>query len=1131
MKHPFYLWLALWLGLLAQVSHATHLKGGSLTWKRDTAVSGFTVEATAIISYDLSAESFVTPVNPPTVDKVKGLPLYQPGNIVTASCNLEWGDGQSTFLDTFEVVAVDFAAQILTMKAIEPSQIRHPYTTSGTFHAQLVTSDRDGGEELVNRQDSEMRIRSTVPVNLVSPSPNRPPAFDQATGNLVIIPKGVTGAQIVSFQAPIALDPDLATNPNETVKYRFIATEGEASNLSGAPWESSSGLTISPTGLISWNTFGIEQTIKTYCIQVVAEDFATPTSTTAKSRTTIEFQVWIDDTQQTGVPEIVVLPATPVIYAYPGQKAEFRIIGSDHADNSRLTVVYDPLELPAGAVLVPTAGFAGASHEDEDPRVTSTFSWTPNSGDLNSSHTMHFKFRDEDDMESDVVTVTVQVVNEPPALEPLVLNVTPEEHITVPSGGVVSFTVTGTCATAGLPLALYPEGELPEGATMDDPLPVTGTGSVQSTFTWTAPPGLVTDPFEPIEVKFTLGDAHRRETTVSVYISLVPALPSISLLPGAPPSFAAPLWQNLTFDFNVAGGFGTNGTLTVESELGNLDNIIVTSPHVSTLTWPVLPGQIRNGVLRLRVYDEWGQSAVLEVLVNVGPASAPDWWATYNVLTGGTAEDYGMANQGQLKAIATAAYQAMEAEYPDLATGTFEGINLAAYVASFSPTQGNYSPVVQGQVKNAASLFYAAIGAVTGNGNIGVPWTGDWDDDRHGAPTSVGQIKTIFSFPTPLRRMFNSSPTVNITHPWDGLTFTAGMTIPVIADAADPDGSITSVAFYEGTTLLGTVTSPPYQTNWLNTTPGTYTLTAVATDDDGVERTSTPVGVTLDVNDLPVTSNVSPSPVQSKYPEGSTITINATASDNHGVQSVSFYHGTTLLGTDTTAPFSFAWTNVPAGTHSLTAQATDNLGATGSFAPATIITVVTPTTVTLRNTTGGYSGMVDTYIRSDSVNATAGSATTLVIDRVPDTSALLKWDLSSIPSTATVLAVSMTFNVESPSSKENEVYAAARAWNPATATWNTSGVSAWGTAGAKATTDYEVTIFGRLLGSTTGLKVVPFEYAGTSKVQAWISGTAPNLGFIVRDYSGTTNTAALIVTSANNTVNEALRPALTVTYY
>ena len=36
---------------------------------------------------------------------------------------------------------------------------------------------------------------------------------------------------------------------------------------------------------------------------------------------------------------------------------------------------------------------------------------------------------------------------------------------------------------------------------------------------------------------------------------------------------------------------------------------------------------------------------------------------------------------------------------------------------------------------------------------------------------------------------------------------------------------------------------------------------------------------------------------------------------------VEFYNGTTLLGSDTTAPYSFTWANVPAGTYSLRAVA------------------------------------------------------------------------------------------------------------------------------------------------------------------------------------------------------------------
>jgi hypothetical protein len=67
------------------------------------------------------------------------------------------------------------------------------------------------------------------------------------------------------------------------------------------------------------------------------------------------------------------------------------------------------------------------------------------------------------------------------------------------------------------------------------------------------------------------------------------------------------------------------------------------------------------------------------------------------------------------------------------------------------------------------------------------------------------------------------------------------------------------------------------------------------------------------------------------------ITINATASDGDGtVVRVDFYDGATKLGQDTTAPYSFAWNNAPAGSHSLTAVAVDNLGASTTSTPVNI---------------------------------------------------------------------------------------------------------------------------------------------------------------------------------------------------
>jgi hypothetical protein len=59
-----------------------------------------------------------------------------------------------------------------------------------------------------------------------------------------------------------------------------------------------------------------------------------------------------------------------------------------------------------------------------------------------------------------------------------------------------------------------------------------------------------------------------------------------------------------------------------------------------------------------------------------------------------------------------------------------------------------------------------------------------------------------------------------------------------------------------------------------------------------------------------------------------TIPLQAVASDTDGsIAKVEFYHGPNLIGTDTTAPYTYPWSGVEAGNYSITARATDNLGA------------------------------------------------------------------------------------------------------------------------------------------------------------------------------------------------------------
>jgi chitinase len=96
------------------------------------------------------------------------------------------------------------------------------------------------------------------------------------------------------------------------------------------------------------------------------------------------------------------------------------------------------------------------------------------------------------------------------------------------------------------------------------------------------------------------------------------------------------------------------------------------------------------------------------------------------------------------------------------------------------------------------------------------------------------------------------------------------------------------------------------------------------------------------INTPPTVSLTAPA-ANSSFTAPATINITASASDADGALSkVDFYNGATLLGTDNTAPYSYTWTNVTAGTYSITAKATDNENAstTSTAVSVTVNTVV-----------------------------------------------------------------------------------------------------------------------------------------------------------------------------------------------
>ncbi|OON70225.1 hypothetical protein B0919_05680 [Hymenobacter sp. CRA2] len=188
----------------------------------------------------------------------------------------------------------------------------------------------------------------------------------------------------------------------------------------------------------------------------------------------------------------------------------------------------------------------------------------------------------------------------------------------------------------------------------------------------------------------------------------------------------------------------------------------------------------------------------------------------------------------------------------------------------------------------------------------------------------------------------NPAPTVALTSPANEALVTTPATVTLTANAADTNGSVTKVEFYSGFTLLGAATTAPHSYVWANVVPGTYSLTARATDDQGVVTTSAPVTlfVAAPNNTAPTVSLTSPT-ASAAFTAPATLTLTADAADADGsVYKVEFYNGTTLLGTDYTSPYAYTWAGVPAGSYTLTAKVTDN---------GRLTTTSTPVSVTVRS--------------------------------------------------------------------------------------------------------------------------------------------------------------------------------------
>src|SRR5690606_35617717 len=132
------------------------------------------------------------------------------------------------------------------------------------------------------------------------------------------------------------------------------------------------------------------------------------------------------------------------------------------------------------------------------------------------------------------------------------------------------------------------------------------------------------------------------------------------------------------------------------------------------------------------------------------------------------------------------------------------------------------------------------------SGSIAIPSTGGWQNwQTVTAPVTLSHGRKVIRFEFE-RGDFNANyfelvatagnqpPVASLQFPANNATFGAGQPVEIVAQASDPDGGIAKIEFLANGSKIGETASSPFRFVWQNPPAGTHTLTARATDIEGI---------------------------------------------------------------------------------------------------------------------------------------------------------------------------------------------------------------------------------------------------------------------------------------------------------
>ncbi|TDE44339.1 HYR domain-containing protein [Flavobacterium rhamnosiphilum] len=101
----------------------------------------------------------------------------------------------------------------------------------------------------------------------------------------------------------------------------------------------------------------------------------------------------------------------------------------------------------------------------------------------------------------------------------------------------------------------------------------------------------------------------------------------------------------------------------------------------------------------------------------------------------------------------------------------------------------------------------------------------------------------VWESPLAGNTIVNQAPTAAITSPYNNQAIEAGSNLMITNNIADPNGFITKIEYYQGSTLIGKTLDSTSSFIWNNVPAGNYALTVKATDNHGVTTTSSIINI------------------------------------------------------------------------------------------------------------------------------------------------------------------------------------------------------------------------------------------------------------------------------------------------